>query len=160
MAGMGFDAAMMEATSDALTRRLGWPAYVLGGLRRLRDRPMRLRIRLDDGPEIVRRARTVLIANVGKLQGGIELLPEAKPDDGTFDIAVIGPRHLSDWLALAWAVLRKRPHPPRMETFRAGTVDIHSHTVQPRQADGDVIAPSRGLSTRIRPAALLLCVPG
>jgi diacylglycerol kinase family enzyme len=159
MAGMGFDAAMMEATSDALKRRLGWPAYVLGGLRRLRDRPMRLRIRLDEGIEIRRRARTVLVANVGKLQGGIELLPEALPDDGIFDIAVIGPRHLSDWLALAWAVIRKRPHPPRMETFRARTVDVISDTMQPRQADGDVIEPGRQLSAKLRPRALLLCVP-
>ena len=44
MAGMGFDAAMMESTSEPLKKRLGWPAYVIGGLRRLRDRPMRLTI--------------------------------------------------------------------------------------------------------------------
>ena len=159
MAGMGFDAAMMESSSDVLKKHLGWPAYVLGGLRRLGDRPMRLRIRLDGQPAIRRRARSVLVANVGKLQGGIELLPEARPDDGVFDIAVLTPRHLRDWFTLAWAVLRKRPSAPRMETFRARNVTILSDKVQQREADGDLIAPSRELSVTVRPGALLLCAP-
>jgi diacylglycerol kinase family enzyme len=52
MTGMGFDAAMMEATPASWKRRLGWPAYILGGLRRVFDRPMRVRIALDGQPPI------------------------------------------------------------------------------------------------------------
>ncbi len=82
MAGMGFDAQMLEATSETTKARIGWPAYVVGAVRHLRDRPMRVRIRIDDRPPVRRRARSVLVANVGRLQGGVRLLTEAEPDDG------------------------------------------------------------------------------
>ncbi len=159
MAGMGFDAAMMAATPDGVKRWLGWPAYVLGALRRLRDRPMHLRLRLDDGPEFSRRARAVLVANVGKLQGGVELLPDAVPDDGIFDVAVLSPRHLRDWLVLVGGVLRRRPRPGPMETFRARRVRVSSDEPHPREVDGDVIESGTELLAEVRPAALTLCVP-
>ncbi|GAB3837654.1 diacylglycerol/lipid kinase family protein [Dactylosporangium cerinum] len=79
MAGMGFDAHMLEATSDRAKARIGWPAYVLGAVRHLKDRPMRVTIRIDDEAPIRRRARSVLIANVGRLQGGVRLLRKPRP---------------------------------------------------------------------------------
>jgi hypothetical protein len=38
MAGMGFDAHMLDATNDNAKKRVGWLAYVAGALRHLRDR--------------------------------------------------------------------------------------------------------------------------
>jgi diacylglycerol kinase family enzyme len=159
MAGMGFDAKMLDATSDWLKARVGWPAYVLAALRHLRDRPMSLRIRLDDAPPFRRRARSVLVANVGRLQGGVPLLPDARPDDGIFDIAVLSPTTLAHWVALAWGVLLRRPRPARLETFRAGRVEIVSRRDEDREVDGDVIERGRRLIAVIRPAALWVCVP-
>jgi diacylglycerol kinase family enzyme len=159
MAGMGFDAEMLAATPEKLKRRLGWPAYVIAALRRLHSRPMRVRIRLDSGPPIHRRARTVLVGNVGRLPGGIPLLPDAEPDDGCLDVAVLTPHNLRHWLSLAWGVLRRRRDVERMETFRARRVEITSDREQPRELDGDVIEPSRLLSMTVRPRALCLCVP-
>ena len=159
MAGMGFDAAMLDASPEGLKARLGWPAYILGGLRRLWDRPMRVRVQLDDRPALRRRARSVLVANVGRLQGGIELLPAALPDDGLFEVAILSPRHLRDWVALAVAVLRRRPAVPRLETFTATRVRVLSDRPQPREVDGDVITPGRRLDVVLRPAALTVCVP-
>jgi len=159
MAGMGFDADMMDATPEALKKHVGWLAYVLGGLRSLRKHRMRLRIRLDGGEPMYRRARSVLVANVGRLQGGIELLPDARPDDGVFDLAVITPGYLTEWLALGWDVVRRRPHNRHMETFRAASVEIVSDRPQPREVDGDLIAPGRALVVAVRPGALLVCVP-
>jgi len=159
MAGMGFDAQMLDATPERLKKRLGWPAYVVAALRHLRHRPMRVRIRLDGGPPIRRRARTVLVANVGRLQGGIPLLPDAEPDDGYLDVAVLSPHNLGHWLSLAWGVLRRRSVVPRMETFRATRVEVTSDREQPRELDGDVIEPGRALSVSIKPKALCLCVP-
>ena len=159
MAGMGFDAQMIDATSEALKRRIGWPAYVLAALRQLRHRPIRLRIRLDGGQPLRRRARTVLVGNVGKLQGGIPLLPDARPDDGWLDVAVLSPHTIGHWLAMAWGVLRRRREVRRMETFRARHVEVYSDRPQPRELDGDLIEPDRSLDVAIRPGALLLCVP-
>jgi diacylglycerol kinase family enzyme len=159
MAGMGFDAAMVGETQDDHKRRFGWMAYAATGLRNLRRRRIPLRIRLDGGRWMHRRASTVLIANVGRLQGGIMLLPDATPDDGWLDVAVLTPRHVSDWVRLAAGVMLRRGDSRRLETFRARKVEILTTRDEPRELDGEVVAPSRRLVARISPAALLLCVP-
>jgi diacylglycerol kinase family enzyme len=159
MAGMGFDAELIGATSDQLKKRIGWVAYVMAGARRLRQRPMRVRIRLDGGRPFRRRARTVLVGNVGKLQGGIPLLPDAVPDDGWLDVAVLSPHTLGHWLAVAWGVLRRQRDIRRMETFQARHVEVFSNRPQPRELDGDLIEPARTLDVTIAPGALWLCVP-
>jgi YegS/Rv2252/BmrU family lipid kinase len=159
MAGMGFDAQMLGATPEKLKKHIGWAAYVLAAVKHLRNRPMRVRITLDGGRPLRRRARTVLVGNVGRLQGGITLLPDAEPDDGCLDVAVLTPRNLRHWASLAWAVIRRRRDVTRMETFRARRIEISSNREQQRELDGDVIEPGRTLSVSIRPAALCLCVP-
>jgi diacylglycerol kinase family enzyme len=160
MAGMGFDAAMMESTWESWKRGLGWPAYVIGGARRIFDRPMRVRIRIDGGPPLRRTARTVLVANVGRLQGGIDLFGGATPDDGRLDIAIIKPPGFGGWIALLASAALHRPPPRRhVESFRASTVEVISETVEPREVDGDTIEPGRHLRASIRPHALQVCVP-
>ncbi|MFC4145189.1 diacylglycerol/lipid kinase family protein [Micromonospora mangrovi] len=159
MAGMGFDAQMLDSTSETTKKRIGWPAYVVGAAKHLRDRPMRVSIRIDDQPPVRRRARSVLVANVGRLQGGVRLLTDAEPDDGWLDVAVLTPRTLRHWLAMGWALARRRGSVPRMEVFRARTVEITSNRAQPRQLDGDLIEPGRVLRAEIRPQSLWLCVP-
>lgn len=159
MAGMGFDAKMLAATSEKAKARIGWPAYLGGALRHLRDRPMRVRVQIDDQPPVPVRARTVLVANVGRLQGGMTLLTEAEPDDGRLDVAVLTPRTLRHWSALAWALVRRRDRVPRMQVYRGRQVSVSSDRDQPRQLDGDLIEPGRTLRATVRPAALWLCVP-
>ncbi|MFF5175797.1 diacylglycerol/lipid kinase family protein [Micromonospora sp. NPDC000089] len=159
MAGMGFDAQMLDSTSETTKARIGWPAYVVGAAKHLRDRPMRLTIRVDDKPPMRRRARSVLIANVGRLQGGVRLLTDAEPDDGWLDVAVLTPRTLGHWVAMGWALMRRRGSVPRMEVHRARKVEITSNRPQPRQLDGDLIDPGADLTAEIRPQSLWLCVP-
>ncbi|HEV7707860.1 MAG TPA: diacylglycerol kinase family protein [Asanoa sp.] len=159
MAGMGFDAQMLDATNDTAKKNIGSLAYVAGAALHLRDRPMRIRLTLDDRPPISRRPRTVLVGNVGRLQGGMRLLNEAQPDDGLLDVAVLSPTTLWHWAALAWGVLRRKKSVPRMETFTAARVEIRSNKAQPRQLDGDLIEPGKQLLVTVRPQALLLCVP-
>ena len=159
MAGMGFDAQMLEGTSERAKKHLGWLAYVGGAAKHLRDRPMRVRIVLDGGAPMPRRPQTVIVANVGRLQGGVRLLNEAEPDDGKLDVAILSPRTLSHWAALGWAVLRRRERVPLMETYTAERVEIRSSRAQPRQLDGVLIEPGRTMKIRVRHRALLLCVP-
>jgi diacylglycerol kinase family enzyme len=159
MAGMGFDAEMLEGTSDVAKKHIGWLAYVGGALKHLRNRPMRVRVVLDGGAPMPRRPRTVIVGNVGRLQGGVRLLGDAKPDDGKLDVAILSPRNLAHWAALGWAVIRRSKRVPRMETYTAERVEIRSNRPQPRQLDGDLIEPGRSLSIHVKPRALLLCVP-
>ncbi|MDR7325369.1 diacylglycerol kinase family enzyme [Catenuloplanes niger] len=159
MAGMGFDAQMLAGTSERAKKRIGWFAYLFGAARHLRDRPMRVRIRLDGNRVLDRRARTVLIGNVGRLQGGVRLLADAEPDDGQFNVAVVTARSLGQWVVLGLGVLYRWRRVPRMELYTASEVEIRSNRAQPRQLDGDLIAPAEVLRVRLRPKALVLCVP-
>ncbi|WP_438874823.1 diacylglycerol/lipid kinase family protein [Winogradskya humida] len=159
MAGMGFDAQMLEGTSETAKKHIGWVAYVGGALKYIRDKPMNLIISLDGKPALHRRPRTVIVGNVGRLQGGVRLLTEADPADGKLDIAILSPRNLAHWAALGWAVVRRSERVPRMETYTAASIEIRSAKPQPRQLDGDLIEAGKSMSISVRPGALLLCVP-
>jgi YegS/Rv2252/BmrU family lipid kinase len=160
MAGMGFDAAMMADATEGMKRFAGWAAYVTSGLRHLRDPVMRVRLRIDGAPPLRRPARTVLVGNVGRLQGGLELLPDAAADDGLLDVIVVAPRRLRDWIRVAWRVLRRdRTRDSQLERFRGRSVLVEADRIVPRQMDGEVIDDGRSLNARIEPGALVVRVP-
>lgn len=155
MAGLGFDAAIMRDAPEGLKNKVGWPAYVVSAGKHLRGRGIRVSLTVDDGTPMHRRVRTVVVGNVGKLQGNIPLLPDAEPDDGYLDVVVIAPRNVIDWMRVTGRVVR-RAHVPdrRMERFRAKHVLIEASRSQPRQLDGDVIEDGRTMDIRIEPKAL------
>lgn len=101
MAGLGLDAAIMANTSATLKKAVGWLAYVDAGVRSLpKMTKLVIRYAIDPAPERTAHISTILIGNCGSLPGNIELLPEAKIDDGLLDIAVLQPKTLLGWLAI------------------------------------------------------------
>jgi YegS/Rv2252/BmrU family lipid kinase len=159
-AGMGFDAAMLRDASHTLKARIGPLAYVWSALRNLRRPRATYRLRLDGGEEITRRAQGVLVANLGRIQGGLPILPDAVPDDGQFDIAVLKTRTVGDWVGVAARILvRSRKTGPDVDTFRAGKVEIRCDRAQPVQFDGDTVDPTDRLDLEIDPSSLTLAVP-
>jgi diacylglycerol kinase (ATP) len=155
MAGLGFDAAMMRDAPEGLKKAVGWPAYVVSATKHLRGRGIRVAIILDGGAPLHRRLRTVVVGNVGRLQGNFPLLPDAEPDDGILDIVVIATRNVLDWARVGGRVLRRANVPDRrMERFTAKHVRIEASQRQPRQLDGDVIEDSRTMDITVEPGAL------
>ncbi len=155
MAGLGFDAAMMRDAPEGLKKAVGWPAYVVSAGKHLRGRGIRVTLTFDGGTPLHRRVRTVVVGNVGKLQGNIPLLPDAEPDDGILDVVVIATRNVIDWARIGGRVLRRADVPDRrMERFTAKHVLIEASHRQPRQLDGDVIEDSRTMDITIEPGAL------
>jgi len=160
MAGLGLDAAIMDGAPDALKARLGWPAYVITGARHLRYPAVRVDISIDGGDPVRRRARTVVIGNVGSLQGGIPLLPDALIDDGVLDVVVVAPRQLFGWLSVvARVVTRGRRTDERLDRFTGTSVKITAGLATPRQLDGDTVGAGTELFAQIEPGMLLVRVP-
>jgi diacylglycerol kinase family enzyme len=149
----------MRDAPEGLKKAVGWPAYVVSATKHLRGRGIRVTLTFDDGKPLHRRVRTVVVGNVGKLQGNIPLLPDAKPDDGVLDIVVIATRNVVDWARVAGRVVR-RAHVPdrRMERFTAKHVLIEASHRQPRQLDGDVIDDSRTMDITVEPGAVQIRV--
>ena len=49
MAGMGFDAAIMEGVNEDIKKKVGWLAYVLSALKSLMFPAVRVEISIDGG---------------------------------------------------------------------------------------------------------------
>jgi diacylglycerol kinase (ATP) len=159
MAGMGFDAQVMDAAPEALKAKAGPLAYVLGAFKHLAEKEMHLSITIDGQPPLRRHARTVLVGNVGRLQGGLVLMPDAEPANGELDVAVVAPRNFGHWIQLIVGVALRRAKVPRREILRARHVVIESDRPHPRQIDGDVIDPGTRLEARVLAGSLQVCVP-
>jgi diacylglycerol kinase family enzyme/membrane-associated phospholipid phosphatase len=160
MAGLGLDAAIMAGAPEAIKSRVGWPAYVLSALRHVRYPAVRMDIRVDDGPAQRFRARTVVLGNVGNLQAGIPLLPEASIDDGQLDVVVVAPRRSLAWLGLIWRVLLRRAHTDSSLGRMTGRrVVVEAAHIVPRQLDGDILTDGRELRAEVEAGVLLVRVP-
>lgn len=160
MSGMGWDADMMGA-SESLKRRVGWGAYVVQGARHLHERPMRLRLSVDGGPEQQLYGRTVLVANVGMLVAGLDLIPEARPDDGRLDVLVIDPSTPRDWARTTAGILRGKSAEtdPSRTQFRGREVIVSTNHPHSRQVDGDPVDSGYGFRVTVLEQALSVRVP-
>ncbi len=180
MTGAGFDAATVRDTSPALKSRLGWAAYALSAARHLGDPGMRLSVRVDGGRARRRRARMVVVGNVGALQGGLELLPRARPDSGRLELVLFDPRGAAGWLAaaghLACRLVRTGTRAPdastpasptgsrtvaggALEYFSARRIEIRFADAQAREVDGDTMAEGSRLFAEVEPGTLRIFLP-
>jgi len=101
MAGLGLDAKMAANTDPELKKKVGWLAYVQPIVRAMSDRErVRVRYRVDDGPERSMSAHTIMLGNCGTLPGNVLLLPEAEIDDGVFDIVALRPEGFFGWVQI------------------------------------------------------------
>lgn len=159
MAGLGFDAEMMAGADAALKSRIGWGAYVVSGMRRLRGRRTPVTISVDGGEPSRQRIRAVVVGNCGMLQAGVRLMPDAQPDDGWLDVVVLSPRSIFGWLALARSVLTRRSH-PTVTHLRCRSIDVRAERPLAAQLDGDPHGEADRLSVTLQPGALVVRVPG
>ena len=98
MAGMGLDAKIIMNTDTDLKRRLGWVAYIDGGIRSLPSRFERMDVSVNGRASKNLKVHSLLIGNCGFLAGNITLMPDARLDDGQLDLAYVGPRRFWNWI--------------------------------------------------------------
>jgi len=159
MAGIGFDAQLLAGASEQLKNRMGWAAYVLSALPHLRERPVRVILRADGGPPQRRWANGVIVGNVGSLEANIRLLPDAVPDDGILDVAVLTAWRWTQWLRLAAGVLLRRDT-DRLTRLACRELLVQAGRAWSWEVDGEVMGPTRQLRVTVQPGNLLVRVPG
>jgi diacylglycerol kinase family enzyme len=117
-------------------------------------------VRLDGGPPLTRRARSVAVGNAGLLPGGFAMLPRARLDDGVLDVGILAPAGPVGWGRVAYRISTGGGHDDgRLARFQARRVEIRTAADLPREVDGEMIAPGRTLIIEVRPAALLVRAP-
>lgn len=160
MAGMGFDAAIMEGVNEQFKAKVGWLAYVWSALRSLLFPAISVEVSVDGAEFTKHKARTIVIGNVGNLQAGMPLIPDATIDDGLVDVVLLYPRRFLSWLPLAARVLTKNPRTDETITRMQGReVVVRTTTDAPRQLDGDLISSGKELRASCVHGRLLVRVP-
>ena len=160
MAGMGFDAAIMEGANEQIKARVGWLAYVVSGLRNLMFPAASVEISMDDGEFTKHRARTIVVGNVGFLQAGLPLLPDATLDDGRLDVVLINPARFLHWLLVVVRVItRGKKLDETVNRMTGRKVVIRASAEIPRQIDGDAIGAGHEITCECLHGKLLVRVP-
>jgi diacylglycerol kinase (ATP) len=160
MGGLGYDAEIMRETPREVKRRIGKLAYLWTALKELRGKRFHVDIVLADRT-VSERAKSLIIANMGDLGGGLALFPDADPFDGKFEIGIIKASDVPSFLLLAWHTLRGRPtDSPHFDQYEATRVVVRSRRMMPLELDGDVQDDVSSLEAEIVPKAALVMMPG
>jgi len=159
VAGIGADARMIRDADRELKQRFGALAYFIAAWRNFGQPLGRYRITID-GRRISRRAQTVMVANLGRITGGVELIPGSDPLDGKLEIAIVRMRTLRHAIMVAVRSLLGRHQNDNLTEIRHGRhIIIETDTPQPAEVDGDEIGTTRRLEVFVEPGALRIVLP-
>jgi diacylglycerol kinase (ATP) len=157
---VGMSAAVAQR-ANAMSKKLGGKATFFYALVRvfLEWQNTMVSVVLDDGVRREARMHDVIVAN-GRWHGGAMLLaPEAKPDDGLFDVVLIGDITKRDFVTTAPKIYKGTylQH-PKVELLRSRSVAVDAPERLPIEVDGEQVGttPAR---FEIVPAALRVRVP-
>jgi diacylglycerol kinase (ATP) len=156
-AGMsGAVAKRVNETGKALGGKLSYAWSTLTVFARWRNAQVTVSV---DGEKRGGAMYDVIVANGRYLGGGMKICPDAEPDDGLFDVLLIGDISKKD-LVLTLPKLYRGTHlpHPRAELLRGAKVSIDAPIALPVQLDGE--QPGTTPATfEVVPKALRLRVP-
>lgn len=160
MAGLGFDAEVMAHAPERLKKKVGWAAYFVSGLQRLRGPQFKVTVRTDTGTRLNRRVRSIVVGNVGKLTGGLNLLPDAAADDGRLDVVLLSPEGIVGWGAVVTRLVTRsnRGH-QRVDYYTCASLEVTADRPVEVQLDGDTLGQATQMSVRINPGSLIVRRP-
>ena len=117
---------------------------------------------VDGGATIRRNGRMhdVIVANGQWHGGGMWLAPEARPDDGAFDVVLIGDITKRDFVTTAPKIYKGTylAH-PKVELLRSGAVAVDAEGRLPIELDGEQVGTTPARFENV-PGALRVRVPG
>ncbi len=147
--------------ANAMTKVLGGKATFFYALTRefLAWRNTQVTVELDGGVRREGRLHDVIVANGNFHGGGMKLAPDARQDDGLFDVVTIGDVNKLDFLTTAPKLYSGRyiAH-PKVELLRSSRVAVDAAEPLPLEVDGEPIGTTPALF-EVVPAALRLRVP-
>ena len=157
-AGIGFDAQVLLNIKPKTKRRYGIPAFVVTTLLTVfKFEGTRVDLVVDD-KKLSRRVLLVVVSNI-KRYAVFELSRVAEPDDGLFEVLVFqGSGTITKLRHLLSLSLRRHHTSPKVESYRASSVALHSERPLPVQTDGDVIGKTP-MRIQMVPRALKVILP-
>lgn len=160
MAGVGFDAHMMQIADGELKDRYGQLAYVWAAVRSTRKTPPTVSIDIDGTPWFRGRASGILLGQMGTLTGGLVAFPDASPDDGQLEVAVVTAERATQWIRILVRLIVGNPErSPLTRTTRGRSVDIKLDRATPYELDGGARRAKKRLHASVEAGAITVAVP-
>jgi diacylglycerol kinase (ATP) len=160
MAGAGFDALMIRQADGGLKDRLGRVAYVWTGSQSLRVKPFKARIEVDGVPWYAGAASCILVGNVGRLFGGVEVFEDALPDDGRLEIGVVNADGVTDWVrTLARTAVGQAERSPLVQATSAKKIKVKLSRKVLYEVDGGDRKKVKSFTIKVQPGAITICTP-
>ncbi|MGS2648488.1 YegS/Rv2252/BmrU family lipid kinase [Streptosporangium sp. LJ11] len=160
MAGVGFDAAMIEDADRGLKDRLGRVAYVWTGLRHVRGELVQMEVKIDGVTWFEGEASCLLLGNVGTITGGIEAFDDARPDDGWLEIGVTTAEGPIQWArVLGRMSVGRSDESPFVRMSRARKVSATFATPMTYELDGGAKGTVTELKAKVVPGGITIRVP-
>jgi diacylglycerol kinase (ATP) len=156
MAGAGLDATIMAETSSEAKDRFGVLSYIVEGVRHITDPPTEARITADGGESRTGKWLTILVGNLGRLPGGVDLFPDSRPQDGALDLLALPAGGLASTLDVGASVVAGEEHEDllRLRGTRF-TVEFTSPTRY--ELDGEARDEIPRIEFSVDDAPLLVC---
>jgi diacylglycerol kinase (ATP) len=159
MAGVGMSGAVARrllTTTKALGGRIAGVIATFAVFSRWTNVELRVDV---DGESRSGLMEDVLVANTEYHNGGMRLCPDASPEDGIFDVLVIGDVTKRDLVLTLPKIYRGThlPH-PKAELLRGRTVSVVSESPLPIELDGEQPGTTP-VSFEVVPGALRVRVP-
>jgi diacylglycerol kinase (ATP) len=160
MAGAGFDASMIQQADGGLKDRLGRVAYVWTGSQSLRAKPFKAKITVDGVPWYAGAASCILVGNVGRLFGGIEVFEDARPDDGRLEVGVVNADGVADWVrTLARTAVGQAERSPLVQATSAKKIKVKLDRKVLYEVDGGDREKVKAFTIKVQPGAITICTP-
>lgn len=160
MTGSGFDEIMIQDTSRVAKEKLGRLAYLRSSVKAMRARSVRMSIRLDGTIWFRGKASCVLVGNVGRATGGLQVFDDASPSDGVLNVGVVTTKNAWQWIRVFLRVATNRRGASKLlERTTAQRIVVKLQRKRRYEIDGSVRPATRKLKIRIQPGAVTVCVP-
>lgn len=157
MAGTGLDTTIMEDTGRELKDRVGPLAYVMTALAHLGDDPIDITLSVDGGEPDRLSIATVLIGNMGRILGPLNIFPDSDWTDGHFDVMAVTADSLAAWVSAAKEALGEPGEHARR--FTAKSIGLEFETPTSYQLDGEERPAASSIDIQITQQALSLRRP-
>ena len=160
MAGAGFDARIISDADRGMKERLGRAAYIVTGIRNLGAPRVRTTIKVDGKPFFKGKASCVLIANVGRLLGGVVAFPQAEPDNARLELGVVTARDPVQWARALGRLASGHPErSPFAKVTHGEKFTIRFDRKVRFELDGGARQASKKLRVKVHPGSVTVCVP-
>ena len=160
MAGTGLEAFVIKESGSKSKGRIGRLAYFYSGSKNLSARRAKARIEVDGKRFFKGKISCILIGNVSKGQGGVEVFSQAQPDDGLLELAVVTTKNSAEWARTLRRTTGSITEESRLaEMTRGKEFQIRFDRRFAYEIDGNSRDSVKKLKIKVHPSSIKICVP-